>query len=411
MGIAPKQFGLYAGLLLVGSGAGWATHSYLFNPANADQDSQRPSMATSVLRTATESAESAPRAQAKAYPPIDNPNFIAAAAEQVGPAVVRIDASRSVRGVSETLEHPFFKRFFTEELPIDPELPERLEQGTGSGFILSQDGQVMTNAHVVEGASTVTVTLNDGRTFEGKVIGTDPITDVAVVQITGDNLPTAPLGSTENLAAGQWAIAIGNPLGLDNTVTAGIISALGRTSSQVGISDKRVQFIQTDAAINPGNSGGPLLNAQGEVIGMNTAIRAGAQGLGFAIPIETAKRIGDQLFKDGEVQHPYLGIQMVNLNPEMRQRINDDEDIDFEIEAESGVMVIRVMEDTPAEAAGLQRGDVINKVNEVEVATATEVQAQVEASSIGKSLKVEVDRKGKPQVLEVKPTKMPNALQ
>ncbi len=410
MGIAPKQLGLYVGLLLVGSGAGWASHSYFFNPETEDQDSKLP-IATSVLRTAAEPAEAVPQNQARAYPPIDNPNFIAAAAEQVGPAVVRIDASRSVRGVSETFEHPFFKRFFTEELPIDPELPERLEQGTGSGFILSQDGQVMTNAHVVEGASTVTVTLNDGRTFEGNVVGTDPITDVAVVQINGEELPTAPLGSTDGLAAGQWAIAIGNPLGLDNTVTAGIISALGRTSSQVGISDKRVQFIQTDAAINPGNSGGPLLNAQGEVIGMNTAIRAGAQGLGFAIPIETAKRIGDQLFKDGEVQHPYLGIQMVNLNPEMRQRINDDEDIDFTIEADSGVMVIRVMEGTPAEDAGIQRGDIISRVNEVEVATATDVQAQVEASSIGKALKVEVDRKGEIKTLEVKPTKMPNTLQ
>ena len=141
---------------------------------------------------------------------------------------------------------------------------------------------------------------------------------------------------------------------------------------------------------------------------MNTAIRAGAQGLGFAIPIETAKRIGDQLFETGEVQHPYLGIQMVNLNPEMRDRINDEEDIDFNIEADSGVMVIRVMEGTPAESAGIQRGDVINKVNNVDVATATDVQAQVETSSIGKPLKVEVDRKGQTKTLEVKPTKMPN---
>ena len=410
MGISPKQLGLYAGLLLLGGGAGWAGRSYFFTPVVEEQDSELP-VATSVLQTTVETAEAPTPSQSRAYPPVDNPNFIAAAAEQVGPAVVRIDASRSVRGVSETFEHPFFKRFFTDELPIDPELPERLEQGTGSGFILSSDGKVMTNAHVVEGAKTVTVTLNDGRTFEGEVIGTDPITDVAVVKISGDNLPTAPLGSTDNLAAGQWAIAIGNPLGLDNTVTAGIISALGRTSSQVGISDKRVQFIQTDAAINPGNSGGPLLNAQGEVIGMNTAIRAGAQGLGFAIPIETAKRIGDQLFEDGEVQHPYLGIQMVNLNADMRERINEDEDIEFSIEADAGVMVIRVMEGTPAEAAGIQRGDVISKVNEVDVATATEVQAQVEASIIGKPLKVQVNRKGETKILEIKPTKMPNTLQ
>ncbi|MGD1858104.1 MAG: HhoA/HhoB/HtrA family serine endopeptidase [Leptolyngbyaceae cyanobacterium] len=411
MDISPKRLGLYVGLLLVGSGAGWASHSYFFTPAAKNQDSELPVAATSVLRTTAETAESSSQAQPQVTPPIDNPNFIAAAAEQVGPAVVRIDASRSVRGVSETFEHPFFRRFFSEELPMEPELPERIEQGTGSGFILSKDGQVMTNAHVVEGAKTVTVTLNDGRTFEGDVIGTDPVTDVAVVKINGQDLPTAPLGSTDNLAAGQWAIAIGNPLGLDNTVTAGIISALGRTSSQVGISDKRVQFIQTDAAINPGNSGGPLLDARGNVIGMNTAIRAGAQGLGFAIPIETAKRIGDQLFEDGEVQHPYLGIQMVNLNPEMRDRINQDEDVDFEIEADSGVMVIRVMEGTPAEAAGIQRGDVIKKVNEIEVTTATEVQAQVESSSIGKPLKVDVDRKGQTKTLEIKPTKLPTSFQ
>lgn len=410
MKISPKQLGLYAGLLLIGSGAGWAGHSYYFKSVIEDQDSELP-IATSVLRTVAEPTDEAASPQPRNYPPIDNPNFIAAAAEQVGPAVVRIDASRSVRSMSEPFEHPLFKRFFTDELPVEPELPEeRIEQGTGSGFILSRDGQVMTNAHVVEGAKTVSVTLNDGRTFQGEVVGTDPVTDVAVVKIDGDNLPTAPLGATDNLAAGQWAIAIGNPLGLDNTVTAGIISALGRTSSQVGISDKRVQFIQTDAAINPGNSGGPLLNAQGEVIGMNTAIRAGAQGLGFAIPIETANRIASQLLEDGEVQHPYLGIQMVNLDPEMRQRINQDEDVDFTIEADSGVMVIRVMEGTPAETAGIQRGDVIIKVNEVEVATATDVQTQVEASSIGKALKVEVDRRGEAKLLEVKPTKMPNNL-
>ncbi len=410
MGISPKQLGLYVGLLALGSGAGWASRSYFFTPSVEDQDSDLP-IATSIVPTAAEPAEASPQPQPRTYPPIDNPNFIAAAAEQVGPAVVRIDASRSVRDVSDAFEHPFFKRFFSDELPLEPEFRERLEQGTGSGFILSEDGQVMTNAHVVEGAEKVTVTLNDGRTFEGDVIGTDAVTDVAVVKIDGDDLPTAPLGSTKNLTAGQWAIAIGNPLGLDNTDTAGSIRALGRTCSQVGIADKRVQFIQTDAAINPGNSGGPLLNAQGEVIGMNTAIRAGAQGLGFAIPIETAKRIGEQLFKDGEVQHPYLGIQMVNLDPEMRDRINNDNEIDFTIEADSGVMIIRVMEDTPAEAAGIQRGDIISKVNEVEVATATDVQTQVETSSIGEALKVEIERKGEVKTLEIKPTKLPDSLQ
>lgn len=410
MKISLKQFGLYAGLLLIGSGTGWASRSYFFKPVYQEQDSEPP-IATSVLRTAAESTDTVAQPQPNNFSAIDNPNFIATAVEQVGPAVVRIDASRSVRSASEPFEHPLFKRFFPDELPTEPELPERLEQGTGSGFILSKDGQVMTNAHVVEGSKTVNVTLNDGRTFQGDVVGTDSVTDVAIVKINGENLPVAPLGSTDSLSAGQWAIAIGNPLGLDNTVTAGIISALGRTSSQVGISEKRVQFIQTDAAINPGNSGGPLLNAQGEVIGMNTAIRAGAQGLGFAIPIETAKRIGDQLFKTGEVQHPYLGIQMVNLSPDMRQRVNEDEDLGFTIEAESGVMVIRVMEDTPAEAAGIKRGDIINKVNDVAVTTATDVQAQVESSSIGKALKVEVERRGESKTLKVKPTRLPDELQ
>ncbi|MEL6326862.1 MAG: trypsin-like peptidase domain-containing protein, partial [Cyanobacteria bacterium J06626_23] len=252
----------------------------------------------------------------------------------------------------------------------------------------------------------------DGRTFEAEVVGADSVTDVAVVKISADgDLPTAPLGSTERLAPGEWAIAIGNPLGLDSTVTAGIISALGRTSSQVGISDKRVQFIQTDAAINPGNSGGPLLNAQGQVIGMNTAIRANAQGLGFAIPIETAKRIADQLFETGEVQHPYLGIQMVNLTPEMRDTINADPDLNLAIEADSGVIIVRVMEGTPAQAAGLKRGDVIKKVNETEVTDAAEVQAQVEGSQIGESLSVEISRAGETEVIQVEPTSLPPELQ
>lgn len=410
MRISIGQLSLYTGLLVAGSGMGWASHKYFFKPTVENQDRQLP-LSTSILRTASElpAGDTAPVALSPAVVGAqNNPNFIAEAVEKVGPAVVRIDASRQVQGRSEAFEYPFFRRFFGEELPVEPELPNRLEQGTGSGFIVSSSGQVMTNAHVVEGATTVTVTLKDGRTFEGEVVGADAVTDVAVVSIETTGLPTAPLGSTESLAPGQWAIAIGNPLGLDNTVTAGIISALGRTSSQVGISDKRVQFIQTDAAINPGNSGGPLLNAAGEVIGMNTAIRAGAQGLGFAIPIETAQRIGDQLYTDGEVRHPYLGIQMVNLSPEMRQRINSDEELDFTVTEDAGVMVIRVLEGTPAEAAGIQRGDIIKTVDGVAVTDATEVQAGVESSDIGKALAIEVSRNGRLKQLSVKPTQLPD---
>ena len=254
------------------------------------------------------------------------------------------------------------------------------------------------------------VTLRDGRTFEGQVKGVDSVTDVAVVKIEAtDPLPTVRLGSTTNLSPGQWAIAIGNPLGLDNTVTAGIISALGRTSNQVGIPDKRVQFIQTDAAINPGNSGGPLLNDQGEVIGMNTAIRANAQGLGFAIPIETAKRIADELFATGEVQHPFLGIQMLELTPETIGELNTQQGLNVPPDTQ-GVVVVRVLEGSPAEAAGLRPGDIIQRINDREVTNPTEVQNQVEASRIGQDLTLAIQRDGNNQTLTVQPAALPTEL-
>ncbi len=408
MGVSPKYLGLGGLLLLLGTGAGWAGNTYLYGRNLAEFPSER-------LLPAAIPASQETIAQAAVPPssPADS-NFIAAAANRVGPSVVRIDASRSVSGSADPMERRLFKRFFGEDsqqLPQEPELPEHVERGTGSGFILSADGKLLTNAHVVEGADTVSVTLKDGRTFTGEVIGVDPVTDVAVIKIEATNLPVAPLGSTENLSPGEWAIAIGNPLGLDNTVTAGIISALDRSSTQVGIADKRVQFIQTDAAINPGNSGGPLLNASGEVIGMNTAIRADAQGLGFAIPIETAKRISDQLFATGEVQHPYLGIQMVNLDQEMRDRINQDKEIDVQISEEQGVIIIRVMPDTPAETAGLKQGDVIKRINDKEMLNVTDVQSQVESSGIGEDLQVEVIRAGQLQKIDVKPTALPPELQ
>ncbi|MEL7224782.1 MAG: HhoA/HhoB/HtrA family serine endopeptidase, partial [Cyanobacteria bacterium J06576_12] len=407
MGVSPKHLGLGSTLLLLGTGAGWLGHTYVV-------DSQATSQAASGIRSAEESTPAViPASQesvAQAPIPVtpSSANFIADAANRVGPSVVRIDASRSVSGLADPFDRRLFKRFFGDdapsELPQNPQMPERFEQGTGSGFILSADGKLLTNAHVIEGADTVNVTLKDGRTFTGEVIGADPVTDVAVIKIEADDLPVAPLGSTDNLSPGQWAIAIGNPLGLDNTVTAGIISALDRTSTQVGIADKRVQFIQTDAAINPGNSGGPLLNANGEVIGMNTAIRANAQGLGFAIPIETAKRISDQLFATGEVQHPYLGIQMVNLDKEMRDRINQDEDIGVKIEEEQGVVIVRVMDGTPAQTAGLQRGDIIKEVGGTVITDVTDVQSQVENAGIEDELEVKVNRAGKVEIIKVQPT-------
>ncbi|MEO1348606.1 MAG: HhoA/HhoB/HtrA family serine endopeptidase [Cyanobacteria bacterium J06635_15] len=411
MALSLKQLGLYVGLLATGSGLGIASYQLLMSPSpETSSDTTIPQAET--ITTALQTANQQEPALAQSRLPLQsNPNFIAEAVEQVGPAVVRIDSARTVSGLPNAFQqHPLFKRFFGDEAPAAP-TPERIEQGTGSGFILTNDGRLITNAHVVEGATEVIVTLKDGRTFDGKVMGSDPVTDVAVIKIEATDLPTVQLGSTENLAPGQWAIAIGNPLGLDNTVTAGIISALGRSSSQVGVPDKRVQFIQTDAAINPGNSGGPLLNDQGEVIGMNTAIRANAQGLGFAIPIETAKRISDQLFETGEVQHPYLGIQMVNLTPEMKEQINQDEELDFKVEQAEGVIIVRVMEGTPAEASGLKQGDIIKRINGNSVKDASEVQNQVESSSIGEVLEVEIERTGETEILEVRPTALPQELQ
>lgn len=330
---------------------------------------------------------------AQALPGNTDTNFVTDVVERVGPAVVRINSSRTVsRQIPDAFNDPTFRRFFGGQLPTGPQ--ERVERGTGSGFIINTDGQILTNAHVVDGADTVNVILKDGRTFKGKVMGTDPVTDVAVVKIEADNLPTVRLGNSEQLRPGEWAIAIGNPLGLDNTVTTGIISATGRSSSQVGVPDKRVNFIQTDAAINPGNSGGPLLNAKGEVVGINTAIIRGAQGLGFSIPINTAQRIANQLVTTGRVEHPYLGVQMTTLTPDVRQQINEDANSGLSVDADRGVLVLRVMRNSPAARAGLRPGDVIQKINGQAIADSETVQQQVEKTQVGSNLQLELRRNG-----------------
>ncbi|MEC4985168.1 MAG: HhoA/HhoB/HtrA family serine endopeptidase [Oscillatoria sp. PMC 1068.18] len=392
-----QKLGIYLTLLALGGGAGFVGNRYLLTNQQRDR----------LPRVLPAALQSFPVQSAS--PTVEgNINFIAEAVRAVGPAVVRIDASRQVsQEIPESFQHPFFRRFFGDEVPI----PKRqLERGTGSGFILSSDGSLITNAHVVEGADKVKVTLKDGQVFEGEVLGSDSVTDIAVIKINGRDLPTVELGKAENLTPGEWAIAIGNPLGLDNTVTVGIISALGRSSSQVGVPDKRVSFIQTDAAINPGNSGGPLLNAQGQVIGINTAIRADAQGLGFAIPIETAERIASQLFAKGKVDHPYLGIQMMTLNSELRKQINEDADLNVNIDEDRGVIVMRVVPNSPADRAGFQTGDVIVKVGGKNVVTAGDVQQQVEASVIGDVLAVEVKRESKTVAIAVRPGAFPDKI-
>ncbi len=335
-------------------------------------------------------------------------NPIAAIVQQVGPAVVRIDSSRTVTNPNaEMFNDPFFRNFFGSQLPQIPD--KEIQRGIGSGFIINKDGTILTNAHVVDGAETVTVTLKDGRTFEGKVMGKDDVTDVAVVKVDAQNLPTVKIGNSDTLQPGEMAIAIGNPLGLDNTVTEGIISATGRSSGQIGVPDKRVNFIQTDAAINPGNSGGPLLNQQGEVIGINTAIIQGAQGLGFAIPIDTAQRISDQLIASGKVEHPFLGIQMVTLTPELKQEINSNPNSGLTVYEDQGVLVMRVVPDSPADKAGLRAGDVIEQVNGQVIKDANTLQQIVENSQVGKNLQVNLKRNGQQMDLAVKAGAYPTA--
>ncbi|ELR98972.1 HhoA/HhoB/HtrA family serine endopeptidase [Gloeocapsa sp. PCC 73106] len=335
-------------------------------------------------------------------------SFVATAIEQTGPAVVRIDTEKVVsRRLNPALEDPFFQDFFGNQL----QQPQRQRMtGQGSGFIVDQEGIILTNAHVVDGADRVLVTLKDGRTFDGEVRGIDEVTDLAVVKITpqGDKLPVAPLGNSDQIRVGDWAIAVGNPVGLNNTVTLGIISTLSRTSAQVGIPDKRIDFIQTDAAINPGNSGGPLLNAQGEVIGINTAIRADAMGIGFAIPINKAKELQNILASGREVPHPYIGVQMVTITPELAKQNNQDPNSPFLIPETNGVLVVRVLPDTPAEAAGIRVGDVITKVNNQPITDGSQLQSLVEKVGIDKSLTVSLKRGDRDLDLTVKTAQLAN---
>lgn len=389
-----KKAATYVSLVLLGAGVTFAG-SYL-TEGNSINLSKSPEPASSNALAGTI--------------PVANPsgttNFITQVVDAVGPAVVRIDSSRTVTSqVPDVFNNPLFREFFGSQLPTQPR--QRVERGEGSGFIINSNGQILTNAHVVEGADTVNVTLKDGRSFKGKVMGSDPVTDVAVVKIAANNLPTVSLGNSDQLKPGEWAIAIGNPLGLDNTVTTGIISATGRSSRAVGVPDKRVDFIQTDAAINPGNSGGPLLNASGQVIGINTAIIQGAQGLGFAIPINTAQRIANQLVATGKVQHPYLGIQMVTLTPELKQNINSNPNSGLTVNEDQGVLIAKVMPNSPAAQAGLRAGDVIQKVNGQPVKDAEGIQKVVESSQVGGSLQVSVRRNQRDINVAVRPGTLP----
>lgn len=324
-------------------------------------------------------------------------SFVTAAVNQVGSAVVRIDTEQLItRQINPFFEDPFFDRFFGGEIPGQAPSQEEILRGQGSGFIIDRKGVILTNAHVVSKADKVTVTLNDGRQFVGKVKGKDEVTDLAVVEVDtkGEILPVATLGDSDTVQVGDWAIAVGNPLGFNNTVTLGIISTLKRPSSAVGIPDKRLDFIQTDAAINPGNSGGPLLNERGEVIGINTAIRADATGIGFAIPINKAKEIKDILARGEQVPHPFVGIQMITITPKIAKENNTNSYSNITLPEVNGVLVIKVLSDTPAETSGIRKGDVILEIDNQSIASSEQLQRKVEESGVGHKLQFKILRDG-----------------
>ncbi len=293
---------------------------------------------------------------------------------------------------------PFFQRFFGPQLRMRP--PRKFKQrGQGSGFIISPDGYILTNNHVVGGADEIKVKLADGRKFKAKVIGKDPQSDVAVIKIDAKNLPVLPLGDSDALEVGEWVIAIGNPFGLAETVTVGVVSAKGR--SRLGINDYE-DFIQTDAAINPGNSGGPLLNIHGEVIGMNTAIfsrSGGSMGIGFAIPINMARAVKDQLIKNGKVVRGWLGVVI--------QEIDEDLAKSFGLPKAEGILVAEVADNSPAAKAGFKSGDVILKVNGQKVGDVGELRNKIALTPPGTAVTFEILRDGKKKeikaVIEEKP--------
>jgi Do/DeqQ family serine protease len=390
----------YLGLVLLGMGMGIGGTYAVSNPQGFARLSESAMLAP-------QSAVETPAAIAGIPAPS---NFVVDVVKETGPAVVRINSERKVE--TEAPEMPndsFFRDFFGSQVPSFPHGQSQIQRGTGSGFIVSDNGQILTNAHVVAGADEVTVTLKDGRTLKGRVLGSDPTTDVAVVKIEADHLPVVKVGKSNQLQVGEWAIAIGNPLGLDNTVTTGIISATGRSSSQIGVGDKRVEFIQTDAAINPGNSGGPLLNANGEVIGMNTAIIQNAQGIGFAIPIQKAQQISKQIIAKGKVEHPFLGIQMVEVTPELKQKLQESNGVT--LKADQGVVIMKVLPNSPANLAGVESGDVIQGVNGQSIKSPGQVQDLVENTAIGSELPLQVSRDGKDLTLKVKVGVLPNVAQ
>lgn len=319
-------------------------------------------------------------------------NTIADIASDASQSVVNIDIKKNVS----------FQSPYTILMPgwgmIDPRhqetQPRAIQTGSGSGLVIKSDGFILTNNHVIQSADDIIVTLSDKRKFKGKVIGRDAFTDLALLKIDAKGLPAAKLGSSQNIRPGDWAIAIGSPLGLDHTVTLGIVSALGRSLSEIS-SLNNVELIQTDAAINPGNSGGPLLNIHGQVIGINTAIRQDGQNIGFAIPVDVFRGVAEDLIKNGKVARAYVGVYMQPMDKRLAKSMGLDE-------TTKGVLVAGVAPGSPAQKAGLRRGDIIQRVDGVEVDSSQTVQKQVRTHKPGDDVDLLVLRNDKLEPVTVK---------
>lgn len=327
------------------------------------------------------------------------PESFSQLAEQTSPAVVNIRTVKTIKGGGRVFRHfrkgpfgeddpmkDFFDRFFGEDQQRDFK-----QRSLGSGFVIGQEGYIVTNNHVIENADKIEVILKNEKEFDAEIVGRDPNTDLALIKINSNrDLPVLPFGDSDILKVGQWVVAIGNPFGLESTVTAGIVSAKGRVIGSGPYDD----FIQTDASINPGNSGGPLLNMKGEVVGINTAIVAGGQGIGFAIPINLAKGIIEQLISKGEVTRGWLGVSIQDINKEVAAY--------YGIEDKKGVLVIEVFPGDPADIAGIKSKDIILSVNGKKVRTTRELTSLVADIDVGDTAKITVWRSGKTKTLKVK---------
>ena len=318
------------------------------------------------------------------------PGSLRAAAKAASGAVVSINASKAATR-SPNAEDPWFRFFFGDQARSEPQI------GLGSGVIVSPSGYILTNNHVIEGADEIEVSLNDARKARAKVIGTDPETDLAILKIDLDKLPVIVLGSSEALEIGDQVLAIGNPFGVGQTVTSGIISALGRNQLGINVFEN---FIQTDAAINPGNSGGALVDTQGRLLGINTAIfsrSGGSLGIGFAIPVSTARQVLDSILKDGQVTRGWIGVEPQELTAELIKTFN--------LSAKSGVIITGVLQNGPAAAAGIRPGDVITSVGGVPVRSVSELLSAVAALKPGVSASFKLQRRDAAMEVNVTPGK------